>query len=153
MINQGEIIYAPVTRKGYWQFKMDQVSVGGKKKAIGCKPGCQAIADSGTTLILGPEHDVDEINKALGAKFSAKDGGYIFRCNQKKSLPDLVFTISGKRLAIKAADYIFEYKGTCYSSIASGSNFWILGDVFMGAYYTIFDGDKDRVGFAKSVRV
>lgn len=51
---------APVTRRGYWQIEMDSVKVPGASGA--CKGGCKAIADSGTSLLVGPSDEVAAIN-------------------------------------------------------------------------------------------
>ena len=51
---------APVTRRGYWQIALDDVKVPGVPST--CKDGCKAIADSGTSLLVGPSDEVAAIN-------------------------------------------------------------------------------------------
>lgn len=147
----GSIVYTPVTEKSYWQFKMNKVSIlKGRASTTVCSKGCQAIADTGTTLIVGPSSDTDKLNKALGGT-SNGDGSYSFNCKKVSSLPDITFTIGGKALKVSPKDYIFIDSGSCSSGIVGGSDdLWILGDVFIRSYYTIFDGTNNRVGFART---
>ncbi|CAL0309092.1 unnamed protein product [Lupinus luteus] len=63
---KGEHTYVPVTRKGYWQFDMEDVLIGGKPTGY-CAKDCSAIADSGTSLLAGPTAVITMINQAIGA--------------------------------------------------------------------------------------
>lgn len=157
---EGAFTYVPVTRVGYWQFRMSGVLIENKKdKVVGhlCENGCEAIADTGTSLIAGPEDEVEHLNKALGALGPFK-GIYVFNCSNIDTLPNIIFKIGGTQFPLGPQQYVFQAsqmgQKACISSFiglpANVGRLWILGDVFIGPYYTEFDYGQKRVGFAKT---
>lgn len=79
-------------------------------------------------------------------------GQYTIDCEKVSTLPDLVFHINGKEWPVPGKDLVIQASGTCLFAlmgmdIPTGPQ-WILGDVFMRQYYTIFDYGNQRVGFA-----
>lgn len=155
----GDFSYVPVTKKGYWQFALDSVNIGGKDAGY-CSGGCSAICDTGTSLIAGPTANISDLNKKIGALPIIK-GEAIIPCNTIPSLPDVSFTLNGKEFSLKPADYVLKVSQMNETICISGflgidlppeiGPLWILGDVFIRDYYTVFDRDQDRVGFATAV--
>jgi cathepsin D len=149
----GQFTYVSVDIPSYWQFTMNGVSVGNNPIEF-CNPNCEAIADSGTSLIVGPTGDIDALHKELGATLMA-DGSYQFDCNSINVLPDVHFNIGGNVLTLSGRQYVvIDTVGdqvVCYSGFEGSSDtLWTLGDVFMRVYYTLFDYKNQRLGFAKS---
>jgi len=155
---KGNLTYVAVTKKGYWQFNADGIQVG-DNKASGCVNGCPAIADTGTSLLAGPKDEVKAINEAIGAR-PVISGEYMIGCDKIDSLPDVTITIQGQKFVLKGSDYVIKMSALGQSVCISGfmgidlppqlGKMWILGDVFIGKYYTLFDFGKDRVGFAEA---
>ncbi|XP_011055938.1 PREDICTED: lysosomal aspartic protease-like [Acromyrmex echinatior] len=150
----GELTYVNVTHKGYWQFTMDKIQM---ENETLCVNGCQAIADTGFSRLAGPPTDIAIITSRIA--IDDFNGVVYVDCDQISNLPNVTFFLSGKPFVLTAEDYIIvrkiDKKGTpvCYSAfeIAAQSEFgimWVLGDSFLGRYYTEFDMGNDRVGFA-----
>lgn len=152
----GDIKYVNVTKKGYWQFDMSSVSVGDTAAGY-CSGGCSAICDTGTSLIAGPTANITDLNNKIGA-FPLIHGEYWVPCSKLSSMPDISFELSGSKFTLKPDDYILKVSQLNETICLSGflgidlppeiGPLWILGDVFIRSYYTVFDRDNDRVGFA-----
>ncbi|XP_062872990.1 napsin-A [Trichomycterus rosablanca] len=153
----GDLHYLNVTRRAYWQIKMDSVEVGNTLTL--CKDGCQAIVDTGTSLITGPVEEIRALHRAIGA-LPLLMGEYWISCKKIPTLPVISLNLGGKMFNLTGEDYVFKSSQMGMTVCLSGfmamdisppaGPLWILGDVFIGRFYTVFDRDNDRVGFARA---
>jgi len=141
-----DLTWISLSEAAYWKINIDGV----KMRSYSSK-STNAIVDSGTSLIAGPTSDVKEIAESVGAK-SMITGQFTIDCGIIDAIPAMVWTIDGNDYIIPGKDLVLQSAGTCIFALI-GMDFqepgpkWILGDVFMRKYYTVFDYDGKRVGF------
>jgi len=146
----GDITYVPVRRKAYWEVELTKVAFGDDELEL---ENTGAAIDTGTSLIALPTDIADMLNTQIGATKSW-NGQYTVDCAKVPDLPDLTFTFGGKPYPLKGSDYILNVQGTCMSAFTGmdinlpGGSLWIVGDVFLRKYYTVYDLGRDAVGFA-----
>lgn len=90
--------------------------------------------------------------------FGSAGGQAAVDCGKLHSMPDVVFTIGGREFALSADQYVLQIDAMGEKQCVSGfmgldvppplGPLWILGDVFIGPYHTVFDYGKERIGFA-----
>jgi len=150
---KGDIVWEPLIGTDYWRIKMGGLKVG-DEDVVG---EVNAIIDTGTSLLVGPTSQVESIQTIIGG-FPIAPGEYVVLCNLVPFLPTIHIKLGGRDFALKPDDYILKQSeegvDICIVGIAgldmppSVGDLWILGDVFIGRYYSVFDHGNKRVGLS-----
>jgi len=118
------------------------------------------MADSGTSLNMLPDVDYYKIkNHFFADKHCVVLPNTLTACDcteeEQKAVPDIRFKIDGKEYLI-TRDQWYERGSTGKCAIkfmhGPGMGFWILGVNFFTNYYSVFDYENMRIGFAESVK-
>uniref|UniRef100_A0A670ZFE8 Renin n=1 Tax=Pseudonaja textilis TaxID=8673 RepID=A0A670ZFE8_PSETE len=151
----GKLHYIPVSRKTCWPWKLLETT----NSSTLCKDSCQGIVDTGTSLITGPSADIKALHEVIGAQH-AFGGQYIIDCEKIPEMPSITFHLDGKPYTLTPEEYTLQVRQAKVTACISGfmtldipkptGPLWILGDVFLRRYYSVFDRDHDRVGLALS---
>eukprot|EP01138_Halocafeteria_seosinensis_P015702 gb/GECG01016023.1/.p1 GENE.gb/GECG01016023.1/~~gb/GECG01016023.1/.p1 ORF type:complete len:380 (+),score=52.63 gb/GECG01016023.1/:1-1140(+) len=148
----GDIFYQDLSSETYWEIKLGDFKVNGDSMTSVHK----AILDTGTSLLAGPTDEVKKIAKKVGAKpFWLNPNEFTVNCSAIPNMPDIEIEIGGKTFTLSAKEYVLNVEDVeCLLGMtgidvpAPAGPLWILGDVFIRQYYTIFDWGQKRVGLA-----
>jgi len=151
--HEGDFSYVPLAKAGrflpYWLISASDIKVAGASTGTcGWLLGCEMVVDTGTSLLAGPP---SAVNKLL-----AKVGTVKQDCSNVASLPTITFKFAGKDFDLGPDFYVLRVKDDngreqCQMGIEginAGAPIWILGDPFLRKYYTVWDAEQKRVGFA-----
>ncbi|CAK7237983.1 hypothetical protein SEUCBS140593_010239 [Sporothrix eucalyptigena] len=146
------------TTQGFWQFESAGFAVGNSSTTTITSVPHQAIADTGTTLLMLPTAIVEAYYAQVqSAQLSQEFGGYVFNCNE--DLPNLTLAIGsynavvpGGLINFAPADDISPTGSStiCFGGLqaSSGLPFAIYGDVFLKSQFVVFHGGNAQLGFA-----
>jgi len=143
----GIFYYAKVLLPSYWLVGLGAVYVNGNKVHECLLDYCPTVIDTGTSIIIAPPYAIDSLINAIGTVNED--------CSNVNQLPVIEFDL-GQKFPLGPEYYVIQSKnsdGTYSCSLGIESSweitpFFILGDPFLRAYYTVYDRDTNQVGFA-----
>lgn len=148
------IQWVPLISASYWEIALGSMKFGGKSITSATK----AVLDTGTSIMAGPTADVQALAAAVGAfPIIIRPNEWLVDCAKLPHLPDITIEISGQTYVLKATEYVIDIQDmhieclfgfTAIDIPAPHGPLWILGDIFLRKYYSIYDYGAQRVGLA-----
>ncbi|CAH1402040.1 unnamed protein product [Nezara viridula] len=144
--------YIPLSDNTRWIFDIKYVHTDDGEQLC---YACQGLVDTGTALILGHKDVVRKIHEKIGATIHGTEASV--DCSKIDELPPITFSINNRSYSIKGHDYVVKRKHLYFFTrcmigiVGSEKNKdrpWILGNIFLQQFYTIFDADNKQIAFA-----
>ena len=139
----------------FWRVPMHSLRLDSKLEV--CPTGCVAIVDTGTSLIGVPIdlyltvlNGIAETTRERGCLCALTMYGYqCFLCSAS-AFPTIRIGLDDRHFfLLRGEDYVMCEGSTCLPLLQpAGQDMWILGDVFLKKYYSVFDMAKKQVSFS-----
>ncbi|GAA5893291.1 uncharacterized protein JCM6883_007622 [Sporobolomyces salmoneus] len=143
---EGSIVYSPVTQPAYWTIE-GEVGVNGRGITT------EMVIDTGTTLIIAPPQAAAAFFKNVPTAKPWQDSFYIYECSVEWTAQFAFdgedFTIPSKflNLGLTEAGSKWCVAGVAAQDMGLGER-WLVGGVFLRTVYSVFNFEKNAVGFA-----
>ena len=149
----GAFVYTKVSLAAhllpYWLISAKDIKVGGATLSL-CNKflGCDMVVDTGTSILAGPIKAVQPL--------IAKIGNVSADCSNVHTLPTISFEFGSNSFDLEPEFYVIratdangaEQCQLGIEGVNAGVPIWILGDPFLRKFYTVWDAEQNRVGFA-----
>ena len=143
--NSADLIHVPLIQgEGHWTVALEALLIDGIDVQ---EVSYSAIIDTGTSYLVGPHKEVEALIRALPATCRMLNNALICPCDAH--LPTLTFVLNGHKFIVSGDMYVVSSGNACLVLVEpTAIEFWVLGDVFIRGYYSVFDMDNLEMGFA-----
>ena len=151
----GDIYWLDVIEDFFWASPISEIVVEGS--SIEMPSGFYGHFDTGTSaMFVDATYGKKLLNKIAGPivrgiRFFGQ--WYFYSCDETK-FPSFNLRIDGVYFEVTPATYLFDFRElgarSCSVLIYEvEADYWLIGDVFLRNYYSVWDQDNSKLGFAK----
>lgn len=147
----GNIHYSKVhALNHYWEIDIEGIYYNDTEVIDCLTKKCGAVVDTGTSMLAAPFESFTKLSELLSVDID---------CVNLATLKNLQFKINGKKFILEPDYYVLraesETNTNCISALmqldalsSKDKHIFILGLPFLKKYFTIYDREKKRIGFA-----